>query len=274
MKKRTYKRRSEQVWVEVRRDYLAGMPAEDAARLHDVTVSALRARAVRQGWSRYLHAQPAPDGPEAPSDDPAPAPPPLDPAAEQSHDSLDPGPDSEADADAEAGDPADLARAATLASGQAMRAGHWTQAHALASLAERYRKLAGRDDARRKPLTPDTAPLQLVVDILMDEDLPNRRLARHPDHAPDPVAVPYHHRRQRLNRLNSEFQHAQVGRRVACDRRIKALEAQLAAAGLTPVEEDDRARRIRLGHDMHICPLGKVVSREEWEKSLDELNER
>ena len=47
-----------------------------------------------------------------------------------------------------------------------------------------------------------------------------------------------------------------------------------AAAGLTPVEEDDRARRIRLGYDMHICPLGKVVSREEWEKSLDELNER
>jgi hypothetical protein len=266
MKKRTYKRRSEQVWAEVRRDYLAGMPAEDAARLHDVTVSALRARAVRQSWSRYLHVQPAPDGPEAPFDDPDPAPPPLDPAADDTHDSL----EAEVDEGAEAGDPADLARAATLASGQAMRAGHWTQAHALASLAERYRKLAGREDARRKPLTPDTAPLQLVVDILMDEDLPNRRLARHPDHAPDPVLVPYHRRRQRLTRLNSEFNFAQISRRVACDRRIAALEAQLAAAGLTPVEEKERARRIRLGYDMHICPLGKVVSREEWEKSLDE----
>lgn len=270
MKKRTYKRRSEQVWAEVRRDYLAGMPAEDAARLHDVTVSALRARAVRQSWSRYLHVQPAPDGPEAPFADPDPALPPLDLAAGETPDSMDAEADSEADEEAEAGDPADLARAATLASGQAMRAGHWTQAHALASLAERYRKLAGREDARRKPLTPDTAPLQLVVDILMDEDLPNRRLARHPDHAPDPVLVPYHRRRQRLTRLNSEFNFAQISRRVACDRRIAALEAQLAAAGLTPVEEKERARRIRLGYDMHISPGGKVVSTEEWDKSLDE----
>lgn len=273
MKKRTYKRRSEQVWAEVRRDYLAGMPAEDAARLHDVTVSALRARAVRQGWSRYLHVQPAPDGPEAPFADPDPALPSLDLAADQGDDSLDPGADSEADAEAEAGDPVDLARAATLASGQAMRAGRWTQAHALASLAERYRKLAGREDARRKPLTPDTAPLQLVVDILMDEDLPSRRLARHPDHAPDPVLVPYHRWRQRLDRLNTEFSYAQLGRRVACDRRITALEAQLTAAGLTPVEEKERARRVRLGYDMQL-PGGGTISAEDWDKSVDELNER
>lgn len=267
MKKRTYKRRSEQVWAEVRRDYLAGMPAEDAARLHDVTVSALRARAVRQGWSRYLHVQPAPDGPEAPFEDPDPALPPLDLTVDETPDSM----DAEADEEAEAGDPAHLARAATLASGQAMRAGHWTQAHALASLAERYRKLAGREDARRKPLTPDTAPLQLVVDILMDEDLPNRRLARDPDNLDgDPIAAPYHRWRQRLDRLNTEFSFAQISRRVACDRRIDALEAQLAAAGLTPVEEKERARRVRLGYDMHICPGGKVVSTEEWDKSLDE----
>lgn len=190
MKKRTYKRRSEQVWAEVRRDYLAGMPAEDAARLHDVTVSALRARAVRQGWSRYLHVQPAPDGPETSFEGPDPAPPPLDLAADEAHDSLDLGTDSEADAEAEAGDPADLARAATLASGQAMRAGHWTQAHALASLAERYRKLAGREDARRKPLTPDTAPLQLVVDILMDQDLPTAAWPATPTTRPTPSWSP------------------------------------------------------------------------------------
>ena len=148
--------------------------------------------------------------------------------------------------------------------------GHQRRAHALAGLAERYRKLAGRDDARRNALTPDTAPLQLVVDILMDEDLPNRRLARDPDKDPDPVAVPYHRRRQRLSRMNEEFNHAQVSRRCACDRRIAALEAQLAAAGLTPVEENDRARRIRLGQDMHISPGGKVVSTEDWERSMDD----
>jgi hypothetical protein len=269
MEKRIYKRRSEQVWAAVRRDYLAGMPAQDAARLHDVTVSALRARACKEGWSRYLHAPPPPplNGPEASGDDPRLA---L-PAHDGPHDAPDDGLDAEADDTALAGDPADLARAATLASGQAMRAGHWTQAHALASLAERYRKLAGREDARRRPLTPDTAPLQLVVDILMDEDLPNRRLARDPDNLDaDPVAAPYHRWRQRLSRLNQEFSFAQISRRVACDRRIDALEAQLAAAGLTPVPETDRARRIRLGEDMQIGPGGKVVSTADWEKSMDE----
>ena len=45
MKKRTYKRRSEQVWGEVRRDYLAGMPAEDAdlSALLDTLVHAIPA---------------------------------------------------------------------------------------------------------------------------------------------------------------------------------------------------------------------------------------
>ena len=43
-----------------------------------------------------------------------------------------------------------------------------------------------------------------------------------------------------------------------------------AAAGLTPVEEDDRARRIRLGEDMQIGPGGQVVPTADWEKSMDE----
>lgn len=239
---RPYARRPAALWSQARRAYQAGMSVADVAAAYGLTVSAVRGRIGREGWSR---------------DRPA-----LDSGC---HDAVsDAAFPVEPDAD-----PADLARAATQASGRAMRDGDWSRAHALAGLAERYRKLAGRDDARRNALTPDTAPLQLVVDILMDEDLPDRRLARDPDKDPDPVAVPYHRRRQRLSRLNEEFHHAQVSRRCACDRRIAALEAQLAAAGLTPMEENDRARRIRLGLDMHLAS-GKVVSTEDWERSLDD----
>lgn len=245
---RPYARRPAALWSQARRAYQAGMSVADVAAAYGLTVSAVRGRIGREGWS---HDRPAsdPGSPDAVSPDAvSDAAFPVEPDA----------------------DPADLARAATQASGRAMRDGDWSRAHALAGLAELYRKLAGRDDARRNALTPDTAPLQLVVDILMDEDLPNRRLARDPDKDPDPVAVPYHRRRQRLSRLNEEFHHAQVSRRCACDRRIAALEAQLAAAGLTPVEENDRARRIRLGQDMHISPGGKVVSTEDWERSMDD----
>ncbi|WP_292070366.1 hypothetical protein [Brevundimonas sp. UBA7534] len=253
---RPYARRPAALWSQARRAFQAGMSVADVAAAYGLTVSAVRGRIGREGWSRD---RPAPDaaGPDGAPDAGSP----------------DPGsPDAVSDAafpvepDA---DPADLARAATQASGRAMRDGDWSRAHALAGLAERYRKLAGRDDARRNALTPDTAPLQLVVDILMDDDLPNRRLARDPDKDPDPVAIPYHRRRQRLSRLNEEFHHAQVSRRCACDRRIDALEAHLTAAGLTPVEEDDRARRIRLGQDMHLAS-GKVVPTEDWERSLDD----
>ena len=40
------------VWERVRADYLDGMSAPDACRRHGVRVSALRARAAREGWRR------------------------------------------------------------------------------------------------------------------------------------------------------------------------------------------------------------------------------
>lgn len=40
------------VWLRVRDDYLAGMSAPDACRRHGVGLSALRARAAREGWRR------------------------------------------------------------------------------------------------------------------------------------------------------------------------------------------------------------------------------
>ena len=40
------------VWDAVRADYLAGLPAHECCRRHGVTISALRARAARNGWRR------------------------------------------------------------------------------------------------------------------------------------------------------------------------------------------------------------------------------
>lgn len=40
------------VWLRVRDDYLGGMSAPDACRRHGVGLSALRARAAREGWRR------------------------------------------------------------------------------------------------------------------------------------------------------------------------------------------------------------------------------
>ena len=66
MERRRYKIRSPEVWNRVRDDYLSGMPAADVALKHDVTEASLRARACKQGWSRYLH-------PEASTPPPPPA---------------------------------------------------------------------------------------------------------------------------------------------------------------------------------------------------------
>ena len=54
----------ETVWAAVKADYLVGMTATDACRLHGVGLSALRARAAREGWRRAD--QPWTSGPGAP----------------------------------------------------------------------------------------------------------------------------------------------------------------------------------------------------------------
>ena len=48
------------VWAAVRADYLAGMPATEACRRHAVGLSALRARAAREGWRRADQPWPPP----------------------------------------------------------------------------------------------------------------------------------------------------------------------------------------------------------------------
>ncbi|TAJ56287.1 hypothetical protein [Brevundimonas sp.] len=66
--------------------------------------------------------------------------------------------------DPEAADPAALARAATLASGRAMRRRLWTEARALAGLAESYARLGER--AKRLDLTVETMDLKLLFEAI------------------------------------------------------------------------------------------------------------
>ena len=70
--------------------------------------------------------------------------------------------------DPEAADHDALARAATLASGRAMQARRWSEAKALAALAESYAQ-QGRQ-ARGRAQTVETLDLGLIVAVLLDEN--------------------------------------------------------------------------------------------------------
>lgn len=250
MEKRRYKIKPPEVWTQVRKDYLSGLDAKTVAARHDVTEASIRARATKEGWSRHPRSEAA-----------TPAPQPLSP-----DDAADLSPD-------DPNDPAALARAAAQASGRALHAQDFAQARALAALAETYRKLADRDGpGRAARLTVKTAPLQLVFDILTNEAEAERRFAMNTSDKSDwELRGQYWQAKQKLERANTEWGHAQLARRVQLDRRIAALEDQLRAAGLDPVIEREQDRRISQGIDLFLGPLRGRVTMEEWEKTLDEL---
>lgn len=95
--------------------------------------------------------------------------------------------------EAEAGDPAGLARQATLASGRAMRGRLWTEARALAALAESYARLAqGRGAGGGSGGDGAAAPgeaytLEDVARAVLDETYASELMAIDPD---DPVKDP------------------------------------------------------------------------------------
>lgn len=250
MEKRRYKIKPPEVWTQVRKDYLSGLDAKTVAARHDVTEASIRARATKEGWSRHPRSEAA-----------TPAPQPLSP-----DDAADLSPDDPTD-------PAALARAAAQASGRALHAQDFAQARALAALAETYRKLADRDGpGRAARLTVKNAPLQLVFDILTNEAEAERRFAMNTSDKSDwELRGQYWQAKQKLERANTEWGHAQLARRVQLDRRIAALEDQLRAAGLDPVIEREQDRRISQGLDLFLGPLRGRVTMEEWEKTLDEL---
>lgn len=250
MEKRRYKIKPPEVWTQVRKDYLSGLDAKTVAARHDVTEASIRARATKEGWSRHPRSEAA-----------TPAPQPLSP-----DDAADLSPD-------DPNDPAALARAAAQASGRALHAQDFAQARALAALAETYRKLADRDGpGRAARLTVKNAPLQLIFDILTNEAEAERRFAMNTSDKSDwELRGQYWQAKQKLERANTEWGHAQLARRVQLERRIAALEDQLRAAGLDPVIEREQDRRISQGLDLFLGPLRGRVTMEEWDKTLDEL---
>ena len=250
MEKRRYKIKPPEVWTPVRKDYLSGLDAKTVAARHDVTEASMRARATKEGWSRHPRSEAA-----------TPAPQPLSP-----DDAADLSPD-------DPNDPAALAHAAAQASGRALHAQDFAQARALAALAETYRKLADRDGpGRAARLTVKNAPLQLVFDILTNEAEAERRFAMNTSDKSDwELRGQYWQAKQKLERANTEWGHAQLARRVQLDRRIAALEDQLRAAGLDPVIEREQDRRISQGLDLYVGKPRGTITMEEWDKTLDEL---
>lgn len=98
--------------------------------------------------------------------------------------------------EAEAGDPAGLARQATLASGRAMRGRLWTEARALAALAESYARLAqgrgaaggsGGDGASALTPAEPTYRLEDVARALLDSDYAGELMWVNPGDPPHPV---------------------------------------------------------------------------------------
>lgn len=90
-----------------------------------------------------------------------------------------------------------LERAATLASGRAMRGRLWAEAKALAGLAESYGRLAARAD--RGELTVDRLPLSLIWQVLSDESSWMGRMAFFTEREDDPdndVRREYHARQR------------------------------------------------------------------------------
>ena len=250
MEKRRYKIKPPEVWTQVRKDYLSGLDAKTVAARHDVTEASIRARATKEGWSRHPRSEAA-----------TPAPQPLSP-----DDAADLSPD-------DPNDPAALARAAAQASGRALHAQDFAQARALAALAETYRKLADRDGpGRAARLTVKNAPLQLIFDILTNEAEAENRFAMNTSDKSDwELRGQYWQAKQKLERANTEWGHAQLARRVQLDRRIAALEDQLRAAGLDPVIEREQDRRISKGLDLYVGEPRGTITMEEWETTLDEL---
>nr|WP_314433304.1 hypothetical protein [uncultured Brevundimonas sp.] len=126
--------------------------------------------------------------------------------------------------------------------------------------------------SRAARLTPKTAPLRRVFDILTNHAEAERRFAMNTsDKSEWELRGQYWQAKQKLESANTEWSHAQLVRRVQLERRIAALEDQLRAAGLDPAIEREQDRRISQGIDLFLGPMWGIVTMEEWEKTLDEL---
>ena len=140
-------------------------------------------------------------------------------------------------------DPAALARMATLASGRAMRGRLWAEARALGALAETYQRLAAREEGGGKAVTPETAPLALIHDILtMGAEAKSERFRMDPDAGEGQPDYAIKRAYWRDWKEKGDWLRAVHFRREALERRVEALEAALTEAG-PPLPKEHSARR-------------------------------
>jgi len=161
----TYYRLTEETWAEIVEEYKNGATARDLGAKWKVAPSSIYRHACKDGWTKKAcgdararaHARLVEEEERAASA--------LTPVGTRALKSLfQPAPAS----DPEAENPGALMRQATLAAGRAMRGRLWSEAQALAKLAESFSRLEKERRVAEETgtLTYEKVPLALVMDIL------------------------------------------------------------------------------------------------------------
>lgn len=161
----TYYRLSEETWAEIVEEYKNGATAKDLGAKWKVAPTSVYRHACAGGWSKKkcgdararAHARMVEEEEQAHNA--------LTPVGTRALKSLfQPAPS----ADPGAADPAALMKQATLAAGRAMRGRLWSEAQALAKLAESFARLdkEQRQSEEARTITYEKLPLSLVMDIL------------------------------------------------------------------------------------------------------------
>lgn len=216
-------RLSPETWAIIGEEYRNGAKARDVAAKWKTSPSSVYRHACQDGWTKKsmgdararAHARMV----EA-EEESARA---LNPVGSRALKSLFAPPPAD---DPDASDPVALARAATLASGRAMKARLWAEARALAGLAESYARLGER--ARGGGQTIETMDLALIFEVLADDNgVAARRLALDPDRADDPERAIKAEYQRRL----AEVRQTQTHHHMAMVRRIHAAERQIRDLG-------------------------------------------
>ena len=177
----THYRLSPETWAIIGEEYRNGAMAKDVAAKWKVAPSSVYRHACQDGWTKKsmgdararAHARMVEAEEEASRA--------LHPVGTRALKNLfAPAPTD----DPEAADPAALARAATLASGRAMKGRLWSEARALAGLAESYARLGER--SKRAALTIETMDLKLLFEAMnCDQDVIRERFWVKGDDDPD-----------------------------------------------------------------------------------------
>lgn len=146
--------------------------------------------------------------------------------------------------EAQAGDAAALMRVAVLASGRAMKGRLWSEAKALAGLAESYARLA--EKGGRSGGSIETIDLELLYEIVLDPDQKvSTRFAVDPDNPDAPGAALkrayWAWRGETYGRIR-EREYAHMDRLRAAERRLadRGLEAPEPTPAMVAAEEHSR----------------------------------